>query len=212
MEAVVFDFGGVLTLAPPEDHVETLRNLCGLDRATFEREYRRQRVDYDRGAIDSREYWARIVDSNGRPPEPQILRSLFQADVEGWTRVNRPVLEWAAHLQAAGVRTGILSNMPRDILEWVRGRFRWLDRFQVKIFSCDLGVNKPDPAIFRACLDALSLRGSKVLFLDDMGQNVEGAKRAGMRTVLFRNLEDSLKEISKQGWLPAELTVDQEQG
>jgi putative hydrolase of the HAD superfamily len=212
IEAVVFDFGGVLTLQPLDSHLESIRALCGLDRPTFELEYRRQRRDYDRGIIDSREYWSRVMDSGGKSVDSAVLRSLYEEDVASWTRVNEPVLNWAFHLQEAGMRTGILSNMPRDILERIETRFRWFDRFEVKFFSCDIGVNKPEAEIYRACLDALRLEAGKVLFLDDIPENVRGAKRAGFRTVLFRNLEDSLQEISKQGWLPVQLTADQEHG
>ena len=207
IEAVVFDFGGVLTLQPLESHVESLQRICGLDRSTFDLEYRRRRSDYDRGAIDSREYWSRVVDSRGNPVDTEVLRSLFEVDTAGWTRINDQVLNWAFRLQDAGVRTGILSNMPRDTLKWIESRFRWLDRFEVKIFSCDLGVIKPEAGIYRSCLDALQLEAGKVLFLDDIPDNVKGAERAGIRTVLFRSYDDARSQIADNGWLPADLTV-----
>jgi putative hydrolase of the HAD superfamily len=210
IEAVVFDFGGVLTLQPLDRHLESLRALCGLDRPAFVAEYRRQRPDYDRGVIDSREYWSRIMDSRGKPVDPGILSSLFEADQVAWTRINEAVLSWAFHLQDAGVRIGILSNMPRDILKRIETRFLWFDRFEARVFSCDIGVNKPDAQIYRACLDALRLEAGQVLFLDDVPENVQGAERAGFRTVLFRSLDDALDRIAENGWLPAELLVNQE--
>jgi putative hydrolase of the HAD superfamily len=210
IEAVVFDFGGVLTLQPLDHHVETMRALCGLDRPTFEREYRRKRGDYDRGTIDSREYWSRVMDSGRTPVDPGILGSLYEEDVAGWTRVNEAVLNWAWQLQEAGVRTGILSNMPRDILKQIETRFRWFDRFEVKIFSCDIGVNKPEAEIYRACLDALQLEAGKILFLDDIPENVMGAERMGFRSVLFHNFDDALQQIADNGWLPQNLPVNQE--
>ena len=210
IEAVVFDFGGVLTLQPLDSHLENLRALCRLDRSTFAVQYKRQRGDYDRGTIDSREYWSRVMDSGGMHVDPGILRSLFEEDVAGWTRVNEPVLNWAWQLQEAGVRTGILSNMPRDILQSIEPRFRWFDRFEVKIFSCDIGINKPEAEIYQACLDALRLEAGKVLFLDDVPENVKGAEQAGFRTVLFRNYEDALRQITDNGWLPDNLPVNQE--
>jgi putative hydrolase of the HAD superfamily len=112
------------------------------------------------------------------------------------------VLNWAQRLQDAGMRTGILSNMPRDILRRIEPRFRWFDRFEVKVFSCDIGVNKPEAEIYRACLDALRLEAGKVLFLDDVPENVKGAERAGFRTVLFRSFDDALKQIAENDWLP----------
>lgn len=205
IEAVVFDFGGVLTLQPLDSHVESLRALCGLNRSTFDLEYRRQRSDYDRGTIDSREYWSRVMDSGAGHVDPEVLRCLFEEDTAGWTRINDQVLNWAFRLQEAGMRTGILSNMPRDILKRIGTRFQWFDRFEVRIFSCDLGVNKPEAEIYRVCLDALQLEAGKVLFLDDIPQNVKGAERIGFRTVLFQSYDDALSQIAENGWLPANL-------
>jgi putative hydrolase of the HAD superfamily len=210
IDAVVFDFGGVLTLPPLNHHLETLRTLCGLDPSTFDLEYKRQRDDYDRGTIDSREYWSRVMDCGETPVDAEKLRCLLEEDVAGWTRINEPVLNWARQLQEAGMRTGILSNMPRDVLERFAARFRWLDRFEVRIFSCDFGANKPEAEIYQACLDALDLEARRVLFLDDIPANVRGAERVGLKAVLFRDFEDALRQIAGNGWLPAKFLQSQE--
>jgi putative hydrolase of the HAD superfamily len=210
IDAVVFDFGGVLTLQPSERHLEALRGLCGLEDPGFSERYRLQRGDYDLGRIDSREYWTRVMDSVGKKPEPQLLRNLFEEDTDGWTRINEAVLNWAFSLQEAGMRTGILSNMPRDILERVQSRISWFDRFEVRIFSCDIGVKKPEAEIYRACVEALGLEAGKVLFLDDMAENVEGAARSGIRAVLFHSLDDALRRIGERRWLPPQFLMNQE--
>lgn len=212
IEAVVFDFGNVLTLAPLEHDRETLRQLCGLERPDFDREYARQRREYDRGSIDGGRYWSRVVGSNGRAPGPQTVQALIDEDTAGWTRINESVLAWALELPDAGMRIGILSNMPRDILQRIRNRLSWLDRFEVKIFSCDLGVIKPEAQIYRSCLDAFQLEGSRILFLDDSAANVEGARRAGMRALQFHGLGDALRQIAGSRWLPPELTSGREEG
>ena len=210
IEAVVFDYGGVLTLQPLNHHLEKLRALCGLDPSTFDLEYSRQRGDYDRGTIDSREYWSRVMDCAAAPVDPQNIRLLLEEDVAGWSRINEPVLDWARQLQEAGVRTGILSNMPRDVLQRIEARFHWLDRFEVRIFSCELGANKPEAEIYQACLDALDLQAGKALFLDDIPENVKGAERGGFKAILFRNFEDALRRIADNGWLPAKFLQTQE--
>ena len=210
IEAVVFDFGGVLTLQPRDSHGEKLRELCSLDRSTFDLEYGRQRPDYDRGAIDSREYWSRIMDSRGKSVESGILQLLFEVDTAGWTQINNQMLNWAGRLQEAGMRTGILSNMPRDILVTIESRFRWFDRFEVKVFSCDVGVNKPEAGIYQRCLDELQLEAGKVLFLDDIPENVKGAEKLGIKSVLFRRYEQALLQIAENGWLPPNLLESKE--
>jgi putative hydrolase of the HAD superfamily len=210
IEAVVFDFGNVLTLAPLEHHTAELQRLCEMDRSTFDLQYRRQRPDYDRGTIDGGEYWSRIMSFGGGVPTTEKIRALIEEDTAGWTRINEPVVAWAQSLQRKGVRTGILSNMPRDILERIVDRFQWIDAFETKIFSCDLGMIKPESEIYRACLDTLGLEGSKVLFLDDCPENVEGANQSGFNTVLFRNHSDALQHIRRKNWLPRRLTTARE--
>lgn len=211
IEAVVFDFGGVLTRAPLDGNIETLRALCGLDRPTFDREYRLQRFDYDRGTVDSLQYWTRIMSFGGAAPTQQSIRSLIEEDTAGWTRPNEAVLAWAWQLQEVGVRTAILSNMPRDILVRIQDRFDWIKRFEVRIFSCNLGTIKPEAEIYQACMEALELKGSKILFLDDSSENVKAARRSGMRAILFRELVEALRQIAQKGWLPALQAAKQEQ-
>jgi putative hydrolase of the HAD superfamily len=209
-EAVVFDFGGVLTLQPSETHREKLRGMSGLQDPVFTERYNLQRGDYDRGVIDSGEYWTRVMDSARTSSDPHLLRNLFEEDTASWTRINDEVLRWAFALQQGGMRTGILSNMPREILERIESRFDWFGRFEVRIFSCDVGMKKPEPSIYRACREALGLEAERILFLDDTPVNVRGAERAGFKSLLFRSLEEARRRIAENRWLPAEYLASQE--
>jgi putative hydrolase of the HAD superfamily len=85
------------------------------------------------------------------------------------------------------VRTAILSNIPHDLLAEVR-KFSWLDEFQVKIWSCELGMVKPDLRIYRACLDALGCCAEQTLFFDDRANNVEAARGLGMEAHIFESV------------------------
>ena len=98
-----------------------------------------------------------------------------------WLRVNPDALALAREIKTSGMRTAILSNMPHDLLCDLRKSFDWLDEFEVQIWSCEHGVIKPDPAIYRICLDALGCEPQRTLFFDDRPDNVEGARRRGWR-------------------------------
>jgi putative hydrolase of the HAD superfamily len=95
------------------------------------------------------------------------------------------------------VRTAILSNIPHDLLAEVR-KFSWLGEFEVKIWSCELGILKPDPAIYRACLDALGCRAERTLFFDDRANNVEAARDLGMEAHIFESANQA-KAIVRAG-------------
>jgi putative hydrolase of the HAD superfamily len=74
-------------------------------------------------------------------------------------------------------------------------KFNWLDEFEVKIWSCELGIIKPDPAIYRACLNALGCSAARTLFFDDRPDNVEAARQLGMEAHLFESAEQAGKIV-----------------
>ena len=57
MEAIIFDYGGVLCFHPDDQKISGLAALCGLDHDRFLEVYWRERVAYDRGDFTPEEYW-----------------------------------------------------------------------------------------------------------------------------------------------------------
>ena len=106
---------------------------------------------------------------------------------EMWTRLNPEMLELAREIKSRGLKTAILSNMPFDLLAELRRKFDWLDEFDVQIWSCELGVVKPDAVIYRACLANLGCEAARALFFDDRPANVDGARRVGMEAYVFES-------------------------
>ncbi len=92
-------------------------------------------------------------------------------------------------LRERGYRTGLISNTGRTggrFLRPVQERLGIGESFDVRIFSDEVGVRKPDRAIFQAALDELSLAAHEVVHVgDDVVADVAGAKMAGMRAVWF---------------------------
>ena len=97
------------------------------------------------------------------------------------------------------MRTAILSNIPRDLLDEVRRAFVWLDEFDVQIWSCHHGVIKPGPEIYRICLEALRCEPNRALFFDDRPRNVEGARAVGMEAHIFESAEQAAEIVRKKG-------------
>jgi len=81
--------------------------------------------------------------------------------------------------------------MPHELIGGLRKGLDLVDEVEVQIWSCEHGVVKPDPAIYRLCLDALGYEPHRVLFFDDRPNNVEGARLAGMKAHLFESVEQA---------------------
>ncbi len=185
LEAVLFDYGQVLSAAPDPADWEHLRLLSGLDPATLQHEYWLYRHSYDRGGHTGEFYWKQIAADTGRTYTPQQIESLFEADYQVWARPNQPMLDWAAALQSSGIRTGILSNIGDQMAARFIQRFPWLKKFTHCTWSYALNLAKPEPEIYHAAAAGLGLSVDRILFVDDIQRNIDAAHLLGMNAILY---------------------------
>jgi HAD superfamily hydrolase (TIGR01662 family) len=92
-----------------------------------------------------------------------------------------------ATLAERGYRLGIVSNTvaPPAALDDHLARDGLLAFFQVRVYSCAFGVAKPNPRIFRAALDRLSVTASRSVYVGDkLKVDIRGAQNVGMRAIL----------------------------
>ena len=198
LKAVIFDFGNVLSL--PNRHVQVLDCVRRLEipEEEFLKIYRTERHLFDQGDLDVWEYWTRVMDRTFTEYSRLTLERLIDLDMQDWTRLNKPVLEWHHALAESGYLTGILSNLPYVFAEYFWEHFPWLEKFDAITFSCDVGAVKPEPEIYRVCLKSLGVEPEQALFIDDMQENVEGASRVGMHAELFVSAEETIPTIVEQ--------------
>lgn len=95
------------------------------------------------------------------------------------------VVEAVRIVRAKGLRTAIVTNNIREYGEAWRGQFPLHELFDAIVDSCEEGVRKPDPAIFRTALDRLGVSDpARAIFLDDFEGNVVAARALGMHAIL----------------------------
>ncbi len=199
VEAVLFDYGLVLTGPPHPAAWERMKAVLGASEADFHGAYWRQRHDYDRGVLNGEGYWRAVAMEVGQAPGEATIQELFAADTELWTQPNQPMIDWAAALQAAGVRTGILSNLGDAMEEGVRVRCPWLSGFDHLTFSHRLQTAKPDLAIYRHAAEGLRVAPAAVLFIDDREDNIAAARQAGMQAIQYTDHAAFLQAMHAAG-------------
>lgn len=201
LRAVIFDYGEVLCHPDPAAH-RALLQIAGLDDATFEKHYWSDRHDYDLGRFEGPVFWSRLGKETNRAFTPAQIQSLIEHDVLQWTSLlDERMLAWAASLQDAGFATAILSNMPFEIDRCMRQEFGWLAHFTHLTFSCELGIAKPDPAIYTFTCEQLRVRPEEALFLDDKQINVEAAERVGLHAIRFQNVDQLRTDLARRALL-----------
>ncbi len=199
LRAVIFDYGMVLTGQPdPAAHAALLR-ITGLSPERFEPLYWTDRHAYDEGKLTGLAFWEKFLRDAGLPPNQAAVQELNLWDARMWTVQNPAMLAWQLALRQRGLLTAILSNMGDNVLENIEREFDWIRRFDVLVWSFQLGIAKPDPAIYRHTLEQLGVQPQEALFIDDKPVNVEAARALGMRAIEFSTLERLRADLIADG-------------
>lgn len=190
IDAVIFDFTGVLTSSPGEamksrlvGHDIDLATMMAITLGPLHEDGNHPWHELERGTITMDAYQAAIevlwraegfTSFPGPPPGDEFLKLL------------RPVPEMidaARAVRSAGYRTAILTN---NVREWSAWREQWDadDLVDVVVDSSEVGLRKPDPAIFELTLQRLGgPEAGRTLFLDDFPWNIAAADALGMQTM-----------------------------
>ncbi|MDP2305918.1 MAG: HAD-IA family hydrolase [Pseudomonadota bacterium] len=135
---------------------------------------------------DGREFWARVVAESVGVEDTRLFEDLYDwyGHPKAWW-IDTEALDVLGKIARQGVRLGIISNWDRR-LRALYQRFALERMFTVLICSAELGVEKPDPWIFKiACRTAGVSPRQAVHIGDDPEKDVAGANRAGLVGMLY---------------------------
>jgi len=157
--------------------------------------------------------WIREMDA-GKPAAHAIAERsrLFPqyADLigrwsEGWPEMMPGAIEGSValleRLRDAGRRLFALTNFSTETWPRARARFDFLGWFENVVVSGELGMTKPDPAIYRVAIERCALVPARTLFIDDMPDNVAAARSLGFEAVLFTTPEQLANDLARCGLL-----------
>jgi putative hydrolase of the HAD superfamily len=115
---------------------------------------------------------------------PDELRK-FRHDFWSGDRFDEPLLDWVAGLRGR-YRTGILSNAWGNAREFLTSQPKITAAFEALIISAEEGVMKPQAEIYDRAVKRLGVQPAEAVFVDDVADNVEAARRFGMAAIQFR--------------------------
>jgi putative hydrolase of the HAD superfamily len=199
LRAVVFDFGMVLTGEPDSAaHAELVR-ITGLTAERLDSLYWVDRHAYDEGKLTGLGFWQKLCRDAGLCLTPEATEALNLWDARMWTTEDPAMVAWQLRLKEHGLRTAILSNMGDSVHENLLRELKWLGLFDVLVWSYELGIAKPDPAIYRDTLEKLGTQAEETLFIDDKPVNVEAARALGMKGIVFSTVEKLRADLIAAG-------------
>jgi putative hydrolase of the HAD superfamily len=206
LRAVIFDYGMVLTGTPDQEAHDAMVRRTGMSLDRFENLYWKDRHAYDEGKLTGIEFWQKLMQDAGLDLGPGAVEELNRLDARMWTTQDPTMLAWHLRLKERGLRTAILSNMGDAVLANIEREFDWLERFDVLVWSYQLRIAKPDPAIYLHALKKLGARPEETLFLDDKRVNVDAALALGMKSIEFSTIKRLRSDLIAAG-LDAELPL-----
>ena len=182
INAVIFDIGNVLIEWQPE---RRLAETIGPDRAAalfaaFDVHHMMTRIDA------GHDFATTIAETAQAHPDwsAEILR--FR---DSWTEIARPEIPHSVRLlralRAKGVATFALTNFGAQNFPQSAAQFPFLREFDRHYISGEMGLIKPDPAIYSAVEQDCGLPPETLLFTDDRADNIAAAAARGWRTHLF---------------------------
>ena len=190
-DAVVFDFGGVISVAPDTDDWPVYGYCAsrGVDRKAFDAGWRSYRHLYDGGFIGFEEMYRRtFADAGAEPPTREDFDALVRLDLEGWIRTLRTdTLALMRRIKSEGRKVGILTNMSPDFYEklFVTRAAAYRALADAEVVSGLEHVYKPEPEIYSLMASRLGLPPERLFFLDDLERNVEGARACGWQAAVY---------------------------
>lgn len=191
IRTVVFDIGRVLIGASWKNYVRTRTageaELQALEYIYWESGLWNAR---DLGVMTEAEIYDRL---RARAEEVDSV-ALFE-DIEAHlgelvTRKDYAV-EWVRELKRRGYRVLYLSNYGRRLMQANWQVLDFLPLMDGGIFSCDVKLIKPDPAIYALLRDSWSLHPEQTVFIDDRAENVAAAEEMGFRGLRFTGYEET---------------------
>lgn len=199
LRAVIFDYGMVLTGPPAPEALAQILRITGLDAPRLNELYWADRHAYDEGKLTGRAFWRKLGGAAGLALSAEQIEELTGWDARMWSTENPPMLRWQQQVASRGLKTAILSNMGDNVHDRIVREFDWLSRFNVLVWSYQLGLAKPDPAIYQHVLKELAIEPEEAFFIDDKLANIEAALALGMRTHLFSTPERLREDLIAQG-------------
>jgi putative hydrolase of the HAD superfamily len=200
IEAVIWDFGGVLTSSPFEAFArfETERGLPAdiIRRTNAANHLENAWAKFERAEVDvetfdqlfATESLALGAEVRGRDVLPLLAGDLRPEMVEALRRIK------------SRFKTGcITNNLPANAIGSASGRTLYIAEvmalFDHIIESAKIGLRKPDPQIYRMMVEALAVDPKHCVYLDDLGVNLKPAREMGMTTIKVRDAAQALTEL-----------------
>ncbi|MAU01687.1 MAG: hypothetical protein CL608_31500 [Anaerolineaceae bacterium] len=184
MKAVIFDLGNVLVNYDGVDTFTAVSQLASVSLDEIHGHYKQHEHAFGTGQLSGPAYYQKLDEAFGLSASYDRFAAAFCRNQQR----NEAALAFACELQGhANVTVGIISNTNEVHAGWLHANLPELDQFNSVILSNEVGLLKPDPAIYELALNQLDISAEQALFVDDLAENVAGGTAVGLNGHLHKD-------------------------
>jgi putative hydrolase of the HAD superfamily len=205
IEAVISDFGGVLT-SPLLDSFAAFQDSSGISlehlglamAAIWKRNGANPLFELETGRMTEAEFLRTMGDQLTRQlGQPVELHGFGERYFEH-LQPNQRMIEYMRDLGGRGYKLAICTNNVREWEPLWRAKLPVDELFDVVVDSAFVGSRKPEHRIYEVTLERLGVPAREALFIDDVELNCDVARKLGMDAIWFRSTEQAIAEAEAQ--------------
>jgi len=192
IKAIIFDWGGVLIKSPSKGIREYCAKQLGTNPEKFWDVVRLNIKAFQTG-LSEKEFWKKVC---GELKIQEPKKPLWKIAIESAYEENEEIIDLIKRLKPL-YKIGMLTNTEKPSVSIFEGKnYPFFDDI---VFSCRVGITKPDDMIYLLAAKRLGCEPDEIIFIDDRQENVDGATNIGMQGILFIDTEKLMEDLRDLG-------------
>ncbi|MDQ6607960.1 MAG: HAD family phosphatase [Actinomycetota bacterium] len=202
IEAIISDFGGVLT-TPLLDSFLAFERTAGVSPQAFgqammviaERDGANPLYELETGRMSAAAFLESLGLELSRQLEREIDMSGFGEHYFSHLHPNQTMIDYLREVRGRGYRMALCTNNVREWDPLWRAKLPVDEIFDVVVDSGFVGTRKPERRIYELTLERLEVPAAAALLIDDIEVNCTAARELGLQAVWFRSTDQALEEV-----------------
>src|SRR3990167_4114711 len=197
IKVITFDLDGVYFPNGKANFISALGKL-GISEDEAKRVFLKSpqmNQEYKNGKMTDEQFWSWAVSEWKLDKNWQGVINLM---IDGYD-VNEDIVAIVKDLRNKGYKTAICSNNFPARVNGLQEKFEFLDNFDIKVFSFEVGESKPNKKIFEELVKQSQIEASAIVFADDNPDSLSGAKQVGITTFLYEGFDKYMEQLESVG-------------
>lgn len=194
-KAIIFDIGGVLCHGISKVHFNLAKDF-NIDLVKFYKSLHKYEKDAATGVLSSAGF-PKLVAKDPKIKDYRKFIRRWSILLEKYLLIDKKI-EKIIKILKKDYTIGTLTNVVK-ITDRIRRKKNMYKHFKIKLISCEVGLKKPDPKVYKLLIKKLNLSPQEIIFIDDNKKLLLSAKKLGINTILFKNHSQLVKDLRKFG-------------